>query len=109
MKIHRSILIGCLCALGIALPAGAAPSRPNVVIMLTDDQGSLDAHCYGSEDLYTPAMDELATTGVRFTQAYSHAVCCPARSGPSQIVLGQIEHDIGRTVGVKAPQMTIEH
>ena len=80
MKIQRSILIGCLCALVIALPAAAAPSKPNVVIMLTDDQGTLDAHCYGSDDLYTPAMDELAATGVRFTQAYSHAVCCPARA-----------------------------
>ncbi len=49
--------------------------RPNVVIMFTDDQGTLDANCYGSTDLYTPAMDALAKTGVRFTQAYAHTVC----------------------------------
>ncbi|MHC4506815.1 MAG: sulfatase-like hydrolase/transferase, partial [Planctomycetota bacterium] len=54
--------------------------RPNVVILFTDDQGTLDAGCYGSKDLYTPAMDELARTGVRFTQAYAHTVCCPARA-----------------------------
>jgi len=59
----------------------AAPRRrPNVVIMFTDDQGTLDANCYGSEDLYTPTMDKLAATGVRFAQAYAHTVCCPARA-----------------------------
>ncbi|MHC5076324.1 MAG: sulfatase-like hydrolase/transferase, partial [Planctomycetota bacterium] len=54
--------------------------KPNVVIMFTDDQGTLDANCYGSKDLYTPTMDKLAQTGVRFTQAYAHTVCCPARA-----------------------------
>jgi len=54
--------------------------KPNVVIFLTDDQGTLDVNCYGSKDLYTPAMDKLAKTGVRFTQAYAHTVCCPARA-----------------------------
>ncbi|MEM1296510.1 MAG: sulfatase-like hydrolase/transferase [Verrucomicrobiota bacterium] len=53
---------------------------PNVVIFFTDDQGTLDANCYGSTDLYTPTIDELAATGVRFTQAYSHLYCCPARA-----------------------------
>lgn len=54
--------------------------RPNVVIILTDDQGTLDANCYGSTDLITPNIDKLAATGVRFTQAYAHTVCCPARA-----------------------------
>lgn len=54
--------------------------RPNVIILFTDDQGTLDAGCYGSKDLYTPAMDQIAETGVRFTQAYAHTVCCPARA-----------------------------
>lgn len=58
----------------------AAESRPNVVILLTDDQGTLDAGCYGSADLKTPNIDRLATEGVRFTQAYAHTVCCPSRA-----------------------------
>ncbi|MHC4400821.1 MAG: sulfatase-like hydrolase/transferase [Planctomycetota bacterium] len=60
--------------------AADALNKPNVVIFFTDDQGTLDANCYGSTDLHTPATDELAATGVRFTQAYSHTVCCPARA-----------------------------
>ena len=64
-----------------ALRAAAAPaSRPNVVILLTDDQGTLDANCYGSTDLKTPNIDRLAAGGVRFTQAYGHTVCCPSRA-----------------------------
>ncbi len=58
----------------------AAAEKPNVVILFTDDQGTLDANCYGSSDLITPNIDNLAATGVRFTQAYAHTVCCPARA-----------------------------
>jgi arylsulfatase A len=57
-----------------------ATKRPNVIIFFTDDQGTLDAGCYGSKDLYTPNIDQLAATGVRFTQAYAHTVCCPSRA-----------------------------
>lgn len=72
-------------ALAVALiltvySAIAEVRRPNVVIFFTDDQGTLDANCYGSKDLHTPTMDQLAETGVRFTQAYAHTVCCPARA-----------------------------
>ena len=71
-------LLPVLFSLLLAPATLAAP--PNVVIFLTDDQGTLDANCYGSKDLYTPAIDGLAETGIRFTQAYSHTVCCPARA-----------------------------
>lgn len=54
--------------------------QPNVVVLFTDDQGTLDANCFGSRDLHTPNIDRLAETGVRFTQAYAHTVCCPARA-----------------------------
>jgi len=54
--------------------------RPNIIIIFTDDQGTLDANCYGSKDLYTPNMDALAKRGIRFTQAYAHTVCCPSRA-----------------------------
>ena len=57
-----------------------AAERPGVVLILTDDQGTLDAGCYGSSDLSTPNIDKLAASGVRFTQAYAHTVCCPARA-----------------------------
>ena len=54
--------------------------KPNVIIIYTDDQGTLDANCYGSEDLYTPNLDQLAISGILFTQAYAQTVCCPSRA-----------------------------
>ena len=56
--------------------------QPNVIIIYTDDQGSLDMGCYGSDDLKTPHMDALADRGIRFTQFYASApVCSPSRAG----------------------------
>jgi len=59
-----------------------AADKPNVIIIVTDDQGAADARCYGSKDLETPNIDALAASGVRFTQFYSAApVCSPSRAG----------------------------
>ena len=76
----HQIFISCVLTVCVTATAYAAPRAPNVLVLFTDDQGTLDARCYGSEDLLTPHMDELAATGVRFTQAYAHTVCCPARA-----------------------------
>ncbi|EPR67657.1 Arylsulfatase [Cyclobacterium qasimii M12-11B] len=55
--------------------------KPNVIIIYTDDQGTLDLNIYGAKDLYTPNMDNLAKKGVRFTQFYTAApVCSPSRA-----------------------------
>lgn len=54
--------------------------KPNIIILFTDDQGTLDAGCYGAQDLHTPNIDRLSRTGIRFTQAYAHTVCCPSRA-----------------------------
>lgn len=77
MKLLGTIVFAIL--LGVVSGIAAA-RQPNVVILFTDDQGTLDANCFGSRDLHTPNIDKLAETGVRFTQAYAHTVCCPARA-----------------------------
>lgn len=54
--------------------------RLNVILILSDDQGSVDLGCYGSDDLVTPNLDRLAASGVRFTDFYSNApICMPSR------------------------------
>lgn len=54
---------------------------PNVIVIYTDDQGTIDANCFGAKDLYTPNIDLLAKTGVKFTQFYAAAsVCSPSRA-----------------------------
>ncbi|WKN31871.1 sulfatase [Porifericola rhodea] len=60
----------------------AQERQPNVVLIYTDDQGSIDMNCYGATDLTTPHMDALAASGIRFTQFYAAApVCSPSRAG----------------------------
>jgi arylsulfatase A len=55
---------------------------PNVILILTDDQGSVDLNCYGSTDLKTPHLDRLAEEGTRFTQFYvGSSICSPSRAG----------------------------
>ena len=59
-----------------------AKQQPNVILIYSDDQGSIDVNCYGSKDLATPTLDKLAATGVRFTQMYSpSAICSASRAG----------------------------
>jgi len=55
--------------------------KPNILLIYADDQGTLDAGCYGTEDIKTPNLDALASQGIKFTQAYAHTVCCPSRAG----------------------------
>ena len=55
--------------------------QPNVILIYTDDQGTIDVNCYGAKDLTTPHMDGLAKQGVKFKQFYSAApVCSPSRA-----------------------------
>ena len=61
--------------------AADSPSQPNVILIYADDQGTIDAGCYGAKDLLTPHLDELAVRGIRWTQFYSAApVCSPSRA-----------------------------
>jgi arylsulfatase A-like enzyme len=55
--------------------------RPNLIVILTDDQGYGDLSCMGAPDLRTPHLDRLATPGVRFTNWYSNSpMCSPSRA-----------------------------
>jgi arylsulfatase A-like enzyme len=87
-----------LCLLLLALAAEAP--RPNVVLILSDDMGFSDLGCYGGE-LRTPNLDALAAGGVRFTQFYNCARCCPTRASlltglyPHQAGVGHMMNDSG--------------
>jgi arylsulfatase A-like enzyme len=59
----------------------AAGGKPNIVVIMADDLGWRDLHCYGNELVDTPALDQLATESMRFTDAYAAApVCSPTRA-----------------------------
>ena len=53
--------------------------RPNFIIIFTDDQGYQDLGCFGSPDIKTPRLDQMAKEGMRFTSFYAQTVCGPSR------------------------------
>ena len=55
--------------------------KPNIILIMTDDQGYGDLSCMGAEDFKTPYIDSLAKDGIRFTSMYSASpVCSPSRA-----------------------------
>ncbi len=60
--------------------AAAAQQKPNVIFILSDDLGYGDVSCYGATKIQTPNIDQLANSGVRFTNAHTtSATCTPSR------------------------------
>ncbi len=68
-----------------------AQKRPNIVVIMADDLGISDIGCYGSE-IATPNLDGLAGRGIRFTQFYNTARCCPTRAA---LLTGLYQHQAG--------------
>jgi len=72
-----------IAAAGMMLSAAAAgysKEKPNVIIIYSDDQGTLDLGCYGTDDICTPNIDALAERGTRFTQFYAAPVSSASRA-----------------------------
>lgn len=77
----------------LAAQADAADAPPRIVLILVDDLGWMDLGCQGNDFVDTPAIDALAASGLRFTDAYaSGPVCSPTRcaiqSGQNQARIG---------------------
>lgn len=75
----------------LAVHAADVTSKPNIIVMLADDMGWSDLGCYGGE-IATPNIDLLARGGVRFSQFYNGARCCPTRAA---LLTGQYSHRAG--------------
>ncbi|MCA9040846.1 MAG: sulfatase-like hydrolase/transferase, partial [Planctomycetaceae bacterium] len=76
------IFCSCLSLLGTfcAIVQGAEKSGPNIIFIMADDLGYGDLGSYGQQLIKTPRLDELAASGMKFTQAYAGApVCTPSR------------------------------
>lgn len=76
----RATHIAAAAAVLTAFSAGAAPKRPNIVLVISDDTRMLDFGCYGSPDAVTPNIDRLASEGLRFTRFFqATAMSSPTR------------------------------
>ncbi len=80
------------CTNAIKLSSDNAPkSKPNIVLIMVDDMGFSDIGCYGGE-IHTPNLDSLASGGLRFSQFYNAARCCPTRAS---LLTGLYQHQVG--------------
>jgi arylsulfatase A-like enzyme len=77
---RRTFLESALAGLAGARTAHGAGKRPNVLLILADDQGYGDLSLHGNPYLNTPNMDRLAGQGIEFTRFYVSPVCAPTRS-----------------------------
>lgn len=85
-----------LLASYLSMSSVQAADRPNVVVILTDDQGYQDVGCYGSPKIKTPNLDRMATEGIRFTSFYAPScICTPSRVG---ILTGRYPTRVGVNV-----------
>lgn len=103
---RRFLQLSAAGTLGLTLPTigcsamGADGERPNIIVIMADDMGFSDAGCYGG-DIDTPNIDRLADGGLKFTQFYNAARCCPTRAS---LMTGQYQHKVnmatnGNTLG----------
>ena len=96
-----SLLCVALAPIGFSQP-------PNVLLILSDDQGTVDIDAFGAHDLHTPQLNRLAGKGVRFTQFYVGApVCSPSRAA---LLTGRFPHRAGvpSNVGLEAEGLPAE-
>jgi arylsulfatase len=91
---HRPLL-RLLPALGLSillpLNTASADSRPNILLIVADDLGFSDLGAYGGE-IHTPNIDQLAASGVQFTNFHVAATCSPTRS---MLMTGVTNHLVG--------------
>lgn len=80
LSVSLFLLAGMCCV--VSIPCRAA-EKPNIILILTDDQGYGDVGCYdNTKTARTPHIDQLAKEGIRFTDGYVSAyVCAPTRAG----------------------------
>jgi arylsulfatase A-like enzyme len=70
-------------------------SSPNVIVIISDDQGYADVGFHGSKEIFTPNIDRIANNGVVFSEGYvSYAVCSPSRAG---LITGRYQNRFGYT------------
>ncbi|WP_417391968.1 arylsulfatase [Gimesia sp.] len=70
-----------LCLDGQSLQANEKTRQPNIILVMTDDQGYWDTEIAGNPDIETPTIKRLASQGVTFTRFYANMVCAPTRAG----------------------------
>lgn len=91
MKRIIPVLFALLALLG---QGGASVCQPNIIFVLTDDQGYGDLGCHGHPFLKTPNLDKLHAQSTRFTDFHASPTCAPTRAA---LMSGQAPFKVGVT------------
>lgn len=78
--IKKLVLYSLLMLSFSSCTAQKESSKPNFIIIFTDDQGYQDLGCFGSPNIKTPNIDKMASEGMKFTNFYAQTVCGPSRA-----------------------------
>ncbi|MES2695461.1 MAG: sulfatase-like hydrolase/transferase [Verrucomicrobiota bacterium] len=104
MKLRFLATIALVCVTAGAW--AAAPARPNMVIMITDDHSLLDSTVYGAKDIKTPNMQRLADAGLTFDRAFvASPSCAPSRAA---LLTGMVPARNGAEANHSKPRMEIK-
>lgn len=91
-------LVACLVAGSTRPPLAAQASRPNIVLIVTDDMGYADIGVHGGREISTPNIDALMRGGVRFTNGYvTGPYCSPTRAG---LLTGRYQQRFGHEFNI---------
>src|SRR6186713_1543259 len=104
--LRQTLSVAALVLTGLsAWSADSAKRPPNLVFILTDNQGAWTLGCYGNKDIKSPNIDRLASEGTRFAHAFANnPVCSPNRA---TLLTGLLpsQHGVHCYLGAGFPQM----
>lgn len=113
MKIKNRKLAGILSTVLLAVGCSSftqAEDKPNIIFILTDDLGFNQVGAYGNTPIKTPNLDNMASNGIRFDQAYSgNTVCSPSRVSLLVGRDGRLMKDNSNTVELSHKDVTMAH
>ncbi|MBT3380117.1 MAG: sulfatase-like hydrolase/transferase [Lentisphaerae bacterium] len=91
----KTLSLVVVLALNLGVVAEAAATKPNILLILSDDHAKKAIGCYGNTDIKTPALDRIAKEGMRFEHALTpNSFCTPSRAA---VLTGKYSHKNGVT------------
>ncbi len=98
-RIVLLIVLGLAC---VAQAASKKTDKPNLIVILSDDQGYADVGCYGAKDFKTPVLNKMAKEGVQFASFYAAPWCSPSRAS---LMTGCHYQRVGVTCPINHPEI----